>query len=832
MVARRRGSACVRAAGVAALVATMASWSSATPGSRVLERFWSEQKAPPTASEQALVGVEFMTTIRDRVAKAAPDECFVAIGDAGNVPIPPGGCVSGQPKVNQAYVWSMTEDDNGSVWFGTVANTQCWVTATYLGAVVGFTSGPTIQTDSWVCEFNGPSGPGSNPLGDLRPPKIYRWDPTARTLTEENLQIPLADLPLLAATVGIRAAGTHGGVMFFGGPGMLGGVNLFAFDATTGSYLGATALAGYTDIRRFAVFGNALYAGVGAAIGGEVWRWTGSAGDPFSFATVGVLPGEIAAELAVHEGRLFVGTWPMPYVMAPGQTAGVWMSPDPGSDGVLDPVAAPNDDSGTWSKVWQAGKLMEPAVPGYEPDPVTAAVYGVGAMASFGGSLYWGTMHVPFLATLAHATFYSGFYDSVAETDDVLALLLGTHRATAIFRGSGFTTTPSLELLYGMPVLPVFTPPVPPPPPSPAPSQGVGVSAADPTQTWSLQPTGWTPTFGLAGMGNLFNNYTWAMAVNDGRLWIGTMDWSYLLFDAGETILRNYLETQQLSLGDLLAQLDPQLPQLLQQYAECLNVPEDLPTTMGADLFYVPADGMPAYPESLAGVGNYTSYGVRNLLSVNGTLYAGMANPMNLLTDGADDVPEGGWELIALTDVPPNTPAGQNVQVTLPDGSTVGFCSVGVPGYTAGLWVPMPCCGMVPPPPDGYPPSDRALLVGSSAGWSPCSSSSVPPTLANVCIPDTTGGGRVFQLQLVDGPDGLLPAWVDVTTSRSNGMVCGGVRYGYQDLVAAVGFPGYIGVVTLLEGVPPIPAMSVGGIVGLLLLVAVVGLLAVRMRMS
>ena len=56
----------------------------------------------------------------------------------------------------------------------------------------------------------------------------------------------------------------------------------------------------------------------------------------------------------------------------------------------------------------------------------------------------------------------------------------------------------------------------------------------------------------------------------------------------------------------------------------------------------------PAKPVSLSGVGNYTSYGVRTMVS-DDFLYLGMANPMNLLTDPSDDVPEGGWELIKLS---------------------------------------------------------------------------------------------------------------------------------------------------------------------------------------
>jgi hypothetical protein len=57
---------------------------------------------------------------------------------------------------------------------------------------------------------------------------------------------------------------------------------------------------------------------------------------------------------------------------------------------------------------------------------------------------------------------------------------------------------------------------------------------------------------------------------------------------------------------------------------------------------------------SLSGVGNISSYGVRTMVS-DDALYLGMANPMNLLTDPNDDLPEGGWELIELnpTEVDP-----------------------------------------------------------------------------------------------------------------------------------------------------------------------------------
>src|SRR5271155_4242781 len=60
------------------------------------------------------------------VAKAQPDECFVGIGNTANqYPAGP-TCTTGSPKVNQAYVWGLTEA-NSELWFGTAANVECFV---------------------------------------------------------------------------------------------------------------------------------------------------------------------------------------------------------------------------------------------------------------------------------------------------------------------------------------------------------------------------------------------------------------------------------------------------------------------------------------------------------------------------------------------------------------------------------------------------------------------------------------------------------------------------------------------------------------------------------
>jgi hypothetical protein len=246
-----------------------------------------------------------------------------------------------------------------------------------------------------------------------------------------------------------------------------------------------------------------------------------------------------------------------------------------------------------WQKVWQVDQ--------YKPDPVTAATYGGGALASYGGFLYWGTMHVPTAALLAHAAVYG----PPADATEYLLTALATHRAVSIFRGRDFAATPQVELLYGNSLLPAYL-------------GGQWVLAFNKMLAM--------PKYGLAGFNNFFNNYTWSMQVYGGQLFVGTMDWSYLFAD----ILINVLH------GAGLKAVDDDVFKL--------HLP---PNFFGADLVRFPNVHHGAVPVSVAGVGNFTNYGIRNMLG-DDALYIGTANPMNLLTRPHDLLPQGGWELIGL----------------------------------------------------------------------------------------------------------------------------------------------------------------------------------------
>lgn len=517
------------------------------------------------------------------LAKAQPDEDYYGLGDPRNYYNPALTSFKATPKTNQAYVWGLTKAGN-NLWFGTAPNVHCLVVGLYMGLDLPH------QTDCWTCEFsqnkNNPTVPGA--IKDWRPPRLFVYNTSTKQLTEKTQALTGAHLARLNTTLGIRSAGNFGGVVFFAGPALPVGVNIFAFNASTGDFINSTTLTLLpdgtvaTNIRKWNIINGVLYTGIGTDKGGKVLRWTGSLADPFKFVPVGNIPGEEAAELVLHEGRIFISTWPI--LTSNTSTAGIWMSP------VIPQGGLTGNDAAGWQKVWDASK--------YEPDPIVAATYGGGALASFQGYLFWGTMHVPMLAPFFHAQLAN--YET--ETDWA-AVVLGAHRATSIFRGKNFgTQQQDIKLLYGMPYLPAFTP-------------GVG---------WRQVPNkmGQKPLFGLQGFGNIFNNYTWAMEVYNNQLFIGTMDWSFLVTDGAKVFSKEF--------SALISKNK----------------------TEGADLYRIQNAMGPALPVNIDGLGNETSYGIRNMVA-DDYLYLGMANPMNLS-------PKGGWELIKMVPVGP----GKNIRET------------------------------------------------------------------------------------------------------------------------------------------------------------------------
>lgn len=520
------------------------------------------------------------------LGKAAPDECFNGIG----VPYPAGPpCAEGQEKVTQAYVWGLTRVGN-DVWFGTGADVNCLVSGATLDVV-----NPVVN-DDYVCEYgesqivkNDPGWPAE--IGDQRAPEVWLYNAKTGKKVDKSAEINARsadDAERLRTTIGLRAAGNLNNVVLLGGPALNDSLNLFAFDARSKRFLGSVNLPQYGNIRTFLVAEGAMYLGVGiganGSSGGGVLRWTGNASSPFTFDVVASLPVQ-AADLTYYDGRIATTSWPAAQATSTAQLAGLWISPKL-AEGAPGLTAA---DAAGWTQVWHARQ--------YETDRIIGATYGGGGIAAFGDYVYWGTMHVPLKATKVYQSAYPQTTDEgkAAQTQN-------TQRAISIWRAKGLgTADQKIELLYGNTQLPAYT---------------------ASTNTWTAVSTGWTPLYGKSGFDNPFNNYTWRMLVVDGKLYVGTMDWSYIVQDLVE-------QGGGKSTAGLKA-IDP--------------------TVYGGDLWMFPSTEEKAVPVSTQGLGNYLNYGVRNMIPAgDGSLYVGMANPMSLRTDPTDDVPEGGWELIKLT---------------------------------------------------------------------------------------------------------------------------------------------------------------------------------------
>ncbi|WP_044889416.1 hypothetical protein [Myxococcus hansupus] len=582
-----------------------------------LVKFWTYERFIINGDQGIWTRPELKRTL---LAKAEVDECFSAIG--GPINQPP--CLLGtKPKRNQAYVWGLAKADR-SLYFGTVANTLCLVQQGFLGFAT------PQENPFWVCEF----GASQSGTGDYRPPDLQRYKLDTRELASLNGELPIWADMLRRTTVGLRSAGAQDGVVFLAGPSLIRGINLFAFDARDGGFLGAKNLPQFNNIREWVNVRGALYTGVAYSVvqgnspGGAVLRWRGRKSTNhevlFNFDVVGKTDAEVA-NLVEHAGRIYVTTWPTFNTGAPlsPQTArftGVWRSPRLEQNGLN------HRDADDWDKVWD--------IRDYEPDLLAAAVTGGGAVASFDGRLYWGTMHVPFLATsVAVGAHAEGVLNLDADGNGSLGWLellntaLGTHRSTSVFQSDELgNRNESVRVIYGEKYLPIYSPR--------AKGYTIGFDAAHRNRLEKPDPR-----WGSSGLGNFFNAYTWSLEVFDNDLYLGTFDWSQLarvgLQEAIEGMPLPPMTPPSVA-ADITSVEDARRAH--HDYLRLLNIA--LPK-QGADLFRFEHRNKSAVAESLRGLGNDTNYGVRTLVGDNKALYVGTANPMNLH-------PDGGWELIQL----------------------------------------------------------------------------------------------------------------------------------------------------------------------------------------
>jgi hypothetical protein len=526
------------------------------------------------------------------LAKASPDECFNGVGQPITYPDANGKCATGQPKVNDAYVWGLAKY-GPKLFFGTLANTLCLVESGFLGVTA------EQVTSEWVCEFGQTA---SQFKSDFRPPNMFMYDTTIADPTKALVSLdptPLSTADRLRmATTGLRSAGTlpGSGVVFLAGPaaGRNKGVNVFALDSGTGALLGYFTLGNgsYNNVRMWVVAKGALYVGVGTATGGAVLRWTGDKANPDSFVEVGHLPGDAANMVFHDDGRIYITTWP-----AGDLPAGLFRSPVIPDAGLV----AGDADKDDWkTPLWLATyDARFPDVPWYDPDTVSGRAVGGGAVASFKGRLYFGTMSVPFVAAQAAIEAYG------LPPSDLLRTALGTHRSIALFEVKlPADKKVNVSMIFGEKYLPKYDA-----------AAGGYTIAYD-----GEHRTGFVPRWGPSGAGNFFNTYTWSSAIFRGQVLFGTFDWSQLA----------RVELMDLAAGQIV---DPEV-----KAAFLAALGRGLPRE-GADL--IRFSDSTVFAESVDGLGNNRNYGFRNMVTDGAKLWVGTANPMNL-------DPKGGWELIEL----------------------------------------------------------------------------------------------------------------------------------------------------------------------------------------
>jgi hypothetical protein len=592
-----------------------------------------------------------------------------------------GGEFAGSPrvnKVNQGYLWGATLVGN-QIFFGTTANGQC-VTE---GGINGG-GGTPYDSTYWTCQFvDSPYVPFPLPaaIGDNRPPRFYKYNISTGVVTDITPKMggspppvtcgvytstnPYCMDPLWYATRGIRAAtsyvetqGQGAGHTFIlvSGPALVQGnnkLNYFAYDATANQWVGEAQLSNYNDQRHWVKDSNGvMYAPTGKAgvSGGSLIRYYGNfqnipppqipssnngygqipqcggtqlvTGPPapgtyscFAFADVGDIDG-VGTDASFHEGRVIIGTWTPPGlnpifgsctptgcqasvngITVPYPYAGLWMSPAIPAGGLTTANAA------QWTKIWNALN--------YEPDPVIACSYDVGAILDWNGYLYFGTMNVPYTSQGRLVNYYG----KPTDNSVYIQYIEDAWRAAIVLRGINLTTAPQYDLLYGYSQQYVY---------SPGPDVNSGTFTLTPNAMGGAQPL-----YGASGFNNPYTNYIWSMGAWQGRLYVGTMDWSFM---AGQT-------------STLIFPAPPN------------NITKIIPPTeYGAGLFYFPNTSSKALPESTNGVGNYLNYGIRNIMPYtypNGStsMFIGTANPMNLATPGNPTLgngPYGGWELLEL----------------------------------------------------------------------------------------------------------------------------------------------------------------------------------------
>lgn len=600
-----------------------------------LYTYTTENRVTPRQADMTNVEVE-------EVFRAPADGAYFGYGDSRNYYKPYGLSAAEQEQVlkdggkikrSGSYVWGMTHH-NGKLYWSTNTNYMC-IPGYATVASAGDMSWSTKGTDNgcWECEYQKGARKGESVkladgttayLGiyaDIMVPRIFCYDPQTGVTEDITPKEGTEAYEVLRNCQGLRSAYTFKDIIFFGGPGLVGGTStaatssaFVAYDPATGEYIGSSDMSNIegckvTNVRRWVEVDGVLYCGVGitdtkGVAKGAVLRWYGDRSNPFEFRIVAWTPCE-AAEIEKHNGRLYVGGWPVTTLEPNGnQTypyAEIYKSPII-PDGGFTPA-----DAKEWESIWRFQKYWD------------RSAY-VSSLRSYNGKLYWGMFGSTF------GGFYTAkrAYPNNPSSPQAIAYMLGNLSSTTVWRYNDRHN--DIELLYGEEKVPH------------------NYSSLE-KPYWDLKPNGMNlkPKWGRSGWGNLFTSYTWSLCKYKGQLMFGTMDMGDLI-DA--------------AMGSSSAED----AQTLSTVKQLLNVNE---SEYGYELVALSdPEKEPKYMTS-NGFGNPWAYGIRNLEVIGHDLYIGTANPFNI----AD---KGGWQIMRMRDndrlniSDDDTPTGINNTAELP----------------------------------------------------------------------------------------------------------------------------------------------------------------------
>lgn len=545
--------------------------------------------------------------------RAPVDELYYGAGDERNEYNPYGfskveqilGKSNGATlKRNNSYAWGMGKEGD-MLYFGTSSNMLC---GAGIAQMLSLAAGKNLvaegmRTDCMACDFARSRRSkevvtdvdGTQKVlgmdGDPNVPRIYCYD-TTTGLTEDITPTDGDALEILRNCQGLRSATVFNNILFIGGPTLIGAglagsnVAFVAYDTKEKKYIGQSHLDnvdGYTvsDIRRWVAVDGVLYCCAaltspeGKKMGGAL-RWCGTKEDPFKFRLIGLTRSN-AAEIAYHNGRLYIGTWPTEDY----NTAEIYRGPKV-TEGGIEP------NMNYWESLWEYSE--------YESRNVGT----MGGFCSFDGHLMWGTMHTAYFNALSSLQRYGQNFVSPNGLADFIATMpTGTIWAMDDSNADN-GGKPTIELLYGESDFMVNM-------------GGTGYNGDEQPQWKRIKNgMGLTPKFGRSGYGNLFMNYIWAMKEYEGKLYVGGME------DA--SLLAMYASV-----------VNPQLGDALYSLYTLLGLPKN---KIGNDFVCFSSTKEPAEMVSDNGLNNNMAYGIRNLETVNDALYIGTANPYNIAETG------------------------------------------------------------------------------------------------------------------------------------------------------------------------------------------------------